>query len=237
MSRVVTSVPLPQGVAAHLRNLIHRGELGPGDRLPPERELAAQLGVARISLREGIKILQDGGYLDVRRGYNGGIFVTELTKPFAEWRARLREQTHEIDDIIDYRLGLETFAAALAAKRRTSADLSAMRRAISDIGRSDSRAAFRLADSMFHAGLARAAANTRLENGILHTRGELFSPHDLLDFAEPVEESRRDHQAIYEAIRSRQPDEAADRMRQHIERTRRQLRVIVFGNPDGAAET
>ena len=58
MIRVVTAQTLTQAVADHLRTLIHRGEVGPGDRLPAERELAEQLGVARISLREAIKILQ-----------------------------------------------------------------------------------------------------------------------------------------------------------------------------------
>jgi GntR family transcriptional regulator, transcriptional repressor for pyruvate dehydrogenase complex len=232
MNRVVTSTTLPQSVAEHLRNLIHRGELGPGDRLPPERDLAVQLGIARISLREGIKILRDSGYLEVRRGNKGGVFVTELTKPLAQWRRRLREQTKEIDDIIDYRIALESYAATLAARRRTPADLSEMRRAIRDIARGGSRAAFRVADSQFHASVARAASNVRLENSIHYTRGELFSPHDLLDYAEPVEESRLDHQAIYDAIRQRQVDLAAGRMRDHIERTRDQLRVIVFGDEE-----
>ena len=60
--RPVTSTKLTQAVADHLRTLIHRGEVGPAERLPPERELAEQLGVARISLREAIKQLRDEGY-------------------------------------------------------------------------------------------------------------------------------------------------------------------------------
>ena len=80
MVRVVTSLTLTQAVAEHLRTLIHRGEVGPGDRLPAERELAEQLGVARISLREALKILQDEGYVQVRRGALGGAYVTEDRK-------------------------------------------------------------------------------------------------------------------------------------------------------------
>jgi GntR family transcriptional regulator, transcriptional repressor for pyruvate dehydrogenase complex len=97
MNRVVTSMTLPQGVVEHLRTLIHRGEVGPGERLPSERELAEQLGVARISLREAIKILQDEGYVEVRRGSRGGTFVTELHRPVERWRSRMREQAGEID--------------------------------------------------------------------------------------------------------------------------------------------
>lgn len=78
MNRLVTSTTLPQNVAEHLRILIHRGEVGPGDRLPAERELAEQLGVARMSLRDAIKVLQADGYVEVRRGARGGTFVTGL---------------------------------------------------------------------------------------------------------------------------------------------------------------
>src|SRR4051812_18778171 len=111
MNRMVTSVTLTQGVAEHLRSLIHRGEVGPGDRLPAERELADQLGVARISLREALKILQDDGYVEVRRGAKGGTFVTELNQPVARWRARMRKKSGEIDDIIDFRIALECHTA------------------------------------------------------------------------------------------------------------------------------
>lgn len=229
MNRSVTSMTLTQGVAEHLRSLIHRGELGPGDRLPAERELAEQLGVARVSLREAIKLLADDGYVDVRRGAKGGTFVTELTRPFEDWRKRMREQAGEIDDIIDFRIGLESRSAALASRRRTRADLNQLRAAIAELTSSGSRAAFRLADSRFHGGVARAARNARLESAIHTARGELFSPHDVLEYVEPREESRRDHQGIYDAIRDRDPNAAEELMREHIERSRQQLRVIVFG--------
>lgn len=236
MSRVVTSTTLTQSVADHLRNLIHRGEVGPGDRLPAERDLAEQLGVARISLREAIKILQDDGYVEVRRGARGGTFVTELQRPVENWRARMREQVGEIDDLVDYRIALESHAARLAARRRTRADLTALRTAIKDLRHVDGRAAFRFTDSQFHGGLARAARSLRLENGIHSARGELFSPHDLLVFEEPVEQTRHDHQAIYEAVRDGDPDAAAAAMREHIENTREQLRIIVFGTSDAGRQ-
>ncbi len=234
MSRVVSSMTLTQGVVEHLRSMIHRGEVGPGDRLPAERDLAEQLGVARISLREAIKTLQDDGYVEVRRGARGGTFVTELQRPVENWRARMREQVGEIDDLVDFRIALESHAARLAARRRTRSDLTTLRAAIKNLIHVDGRAAFRFTDSQFHSGLARAARSVRLENAIHAARGELFSPHDLLVFEEPVEETRRDHQAIYEAVRDGHPEAAATAMRDHIEHTREQLRVIVFGT-EGAA--
>lgn len=229
MSRVVSSMTLTQGVAEHLRGLIHRGDIGPGDRLPPEREFAEQLGVARISLREALKGLQEDGYVEVRRGPRGGTFVTELQQPAENWRARMREQTGEIDDIVDYRIALETHAARLAACRRTRSDLTELRASIKALSRAAGRAAFRLSDSRFHGGLARAARNIRLETAIHSARGELFSPHDLLNYIEPIAENRQDHQAIYDAVRAADPDSAEIVMRQHLERSREELRAIVFG--------
>ncbi|MGH3328811.1 MAG: FadR/GntR family transcriptional regulator, partial [Streptomycetales bacterium] len=167
----------------------------------------------------------------------GGTFVTELRRPVEDWRARMREHTGEIDDIIDFRTALEAHAAALASRRRTRSDLAALRSAIRAIGSADSRATFRLADSQFHGGVARAARSPRLETAIHSARGELFSPHDLLVYQEPIEESRRDHQAIYDAIRDADPVAAADLMREHVERTREQLRVIVFGSEGASGRT
>jgi GntR family transcriptional repressor for pyruvate dehydrogenase complex len=237
MVRVVTSLTLTQAVAEHLRTLIHRGEVGPGDRLPAERELAERLGVARISLREALKVLQDEGYVRVRRGALGGTYVTELQQPVERWRARMRDQAGEIDDIIDFRIALETDAARLAASRRDRSDLARLRAAIGRMGQVGGRAAFRSTDSQFHDGLARAARNVRLETAIHASRGELFSPHDLLPFVDPVEESVRDHKRIYQAVRDGGADAAETAMREHIERTRRQLREIVFGPAGSAGQT
>jgi DNA-binding FadR family transcriptional regulator len=131
---------------------------------------------------------------------------------------------------------LETDAARLAAIRQDRSDLATLRAAITKLDQVDSgHAAFRLADSQFHRGLARAARNVRLETAIESARGELFSPHDLLPYVNPVDESRRDHRDIYDAVRDRDPDRAAGAMREHIERTRHQLREIVFGSEDEAS--
>jgi GntR family transcriptional regulator, transcriptional repressor for pyruvate dehydrogenase complex len=230
MANAVTSQTLSQAVADHIRRLIHRGDIAPGDRLPAERELAEQLGVARISLREAIKILQADGYVEVRRGARGGTYVIELDEPIARWQARMRTESGEFDDMVDYRIALETESARLAAARRTDADLVALRAAISELEKADSHAAFRLADSHFHAALAHAAGNTRLTSAIESSRADLFATHDLLPFRNPIEESVDDHTAIYLAVQNGNADEAAAAMRQHIENARQQLREIVFGS-------
>lgn len=226
----MTAQSVSQVVADHLRRLIHRGDIGPGDRLPAERDLAEQLGVARISLRDAIKSLQNDGYVEVRRGARGGTYVIELDEPVARWRARMRTESGEFDDIVDYRIALETEAARLAAVRRNQAHLVTLRTAISKLEQAGNRAAFRLADSQFHAGLAHAAGNTRLESAIEAARADLFATHDLIPYINPIAESVHDHQRIYQAVRDRDPDSSAAAAREHIENARTQLWDIVFGS-------
>jgi GntR family transcriptional regulator, transcriptional repressor for pyruvate dehydrogenase complex len=237
MTRQVTSITLTQAVADHLRRLIHRGDVAPGERLPPERELAEQLGVARISLREAIKVLREDGYVEVRRGSSGGTYVSGLSRPAEVWRSRMRERAGEIDDILDFRVALETETAALAAKRWEPPDLDPVDAAVDALHHVVTRAEFRQADSRFHVGLAVAARSERLQEAIQNSRGELFIPRDLLPFEEPVAETLRDHRAIAAAVRQRAPDRAAAAMREHLERSRSQLRVIVFGAGDPASTT
>ena len=87
---VMTNTPPPTDVGQELRGRIHRGELGPGDRLPPERELATSFRVSRDRVREALLALENDGYVVARRGATGGRFVTELAAPFAAWAAKHR---------------------------------------------------------------------------------------------------------------------------------------------------
>lgn len=234
-TRVMTDTPpwrssetkVSDRVGEHLRGLIHRGEVVPGERLPAERALALQLGVSRLTLREALKGLQDTGYLDIRRGPQGGAYVTELDQPLEDWRARMMEESGEFDAVMDLRVGLESEAAFRAATRRSEDDLALLERSIADLDALSGRAGFRQADGGFHEGLAQAARSPRLEEGILLARGQLFQPYDLLSFEEPVELTRQDHAAILAAVRIGSPEAAAQAMRTHVERTRRQLRQIL----------
>src|SRR6185503_9979364 len=112
-----------QAVGAIMR-LLTSGELGPGDRLPPERELAARLGVSRSTLREAIRGLEMMRVLQVRHG--GGIFVTSLDAPLLLEAAGFAMQLmrdHEVVELLEVRAILEGSAAALASARMTDEDL------------------------------------------------------------------------------------------------------------------
>jgi GntR family transcriptional repressor for pyruvate dehydrogenase complex len=227
-------------VVLHLRGMIHRGELGPGDQLPPERELAEQLGVGRITLREALRALQQDGYVVPRRGAKGGTFVTELEHAFEQWLRRMRENIGDLEDIMAFRAAVERGAVKLAATRRTDEDLQAMRDALTlvqtpaagDLERADVRRAFRIADASFHSALARASRSPRLISAIDRTRGQLFLRADALLYEEQVVQAMRDHEAILEAIASGDGERAAELVEAHVELAMQLLRrVLDVGQP------
>ena len=118
----VTPVPAYELVLEQLRRSLDQGHFAPGDKLPPERDLARQLGVSRTTLREAVRVLEGEGAVEVRRGSTGGIVVRQRIQRPAQRRARMRE----FDEIIDFRLAVEPMAARLAAERRTKAEIAAL---------------------------------------------------------------------------------------------------------------
>lgn len=231
MSSTVSPVSTSEAVGRMLRDRILEGEYAPGDRLPPQRELASLLGVSRVSVRQGLRLLVEDGFLEVKRGSTGGAFVTEMSQPAEARRRRLRSHRGELDDLVEFRIAVETHVAHLAALRSTRSDLARMRAAIRNMGAIANEAGdhrrFRTTDAEFHAALGRAARNDRLNRSVLDARNEMFPPYDSLPFAEPTAVVVADHQAIYEAIRDGMAGAAADLMGEHIRRTREQLLSFV----------
>jgi GntR family transcriptional repressor for pyruvate dehydrogenase complex len=114
--------------------MISSGALRPGDRLPPEQELADQLGVSRGSLREAVRALSQINVVDVRRG--DGTYVTSLAP--SELLSGLSFamdllQTHGVDEVLEVRRMMFPAATALAAQRVTSDQLTAMHAVIDEL--------------------------------------------------------------------------------------------------------
>jgi len=117
-----------------IRAMIRSGELAPGDRLPPEGELAEQLGVSRGSLREAVRALTEISVLDVRRG--DGTYVTSLSPSellSSMVFAMELFQAKDLDEVVEVRRLLLPSAAALAAERVTHEQLDEMHAVIGEI--------------------------------------------------------------------------------------------------------
>jgi DNA-binding FadR family transcriptional regulator len=162
----VALAPLqPEGaveqIVRRLGEAIGAGVLSPGERLPSEVELAAQLGVAPMTLRQALQILRDAGFVETRRGRNGGSFVRD--DPAALVVAGVPPTRAELRELTDWRRAVSAEAASLAAERGTAAE----RTAIADAGAAAERAVgefttFRPVDARFHIAIAEASRSRRL---------------------------------------------------------------------------
>lgn len=211
----VRRAPLADQAAELLLERIRSGEWALGEKLPGETTLAPQLGVGRSTMREAIRQLAGRGVLASRQG--AGVFVTALDAP-EDWDAVLRKAG--IVAVIEARIAIETEAAALAAARRTPADLRAIRRALalraehlSDI---DSHVD---ADTVFHRSIVAAA-----HNPVLLDLFDSFTPRLREAMIEMLRIRRHfggdaDHDVhaeLAEAIADRDVGAAAGRSRAHL---------------------
>jgi GntR family transcriptional repressor for pyruvate dehydrogenase complex len=207
-------------VVTQLREMIHRGELRPGDRLPPERDLAKQLGVSRPTLRAGISSLAAVGVLQPRRG--AGTFVVEAEGPPTLDSSALRLmaslQRFTPAEMFEARRSLEMSIAGLAAERATGEQMAEMSEEITGMFASlDEPEQFLVHDMRFHQTVAAASGNrilTALMNMVATILFEVRSK--TVKRARDLKESAEMHRAIYRAIRDRNPEAARDAMRDHL---------------------
>ncbi|MEU8899126.1 FCD domain-containing protein [Nocardia sp. NPDC048505] len=207
--------PLAAQTAELLLARVRAGEWPLGHRLPGETTLAAQLGVGRSTLREAIRELAGKGVLDSRQG--AGVFVTALDVT-EDWDVVLRRAT--IAAVIEARIAIEAEAAALAAQRRTPADLRALRRALAAReAHGESVEEHVDADMAFHRAVLLAA-----HNDVLTQLFDSFLPRlrvamiDMLKIR-PVPSEAADHDAhirLTDAIAHRNPAAAAEFSRTHL---------------------
>src|ERR671922_982869 len=99
----------------HILQVVRLGLVPGGERLPAERELAERLGISRVTLREVLKVLQDQGLVESRRGRYGGTFVLPRTDVGGEDELRRRIEKTDVEDVLRFREVLEVGAAGLCA--------------------------------------------------------------------------------------------------------------------------
>jgi GntR family transcriptional repressor for pyruvate dehydrogenase complex len=222
MERIEPS-PVYELVVERIRRAIHIGTYVPGDRLPPERALAEQLGVSRTTVREAIRVLEGQGYVEIRRGAAGGVIMLDRGQTEERLGLIIRERLPELEEIVDFRIAVECRAARLAALRRTALDLKKLAAAVETMKRSLEGSTFRAADSAFHLGVAEAARNKWMRKAIEDARIAILLPFDKV--ADHVfRTAQLQHNQILDAIRRQDPDAAEKATEKHIEITRRDLR-------------
>jgi GntR family transcriptional repressor for pyruvate dehydrogenase complex len=195
-----------------------------GMRLPAERELAETLGVSRGSLREALARLKARGLLESRPG--NGVFVTDRLQAsiVSPWRQLLAEHPDLRWDTLEFRRELEVATAGFAAQRATEADLDkigAIFARMCSAYDSGDRAAEQRADADFHEAIAEASHNSmfrHLHAGIVRMLREHISLN-LTGMSDATTQLRQQHEAIWDAIRLGQRDQARAAMLIHLDFT------------------
>ena len=213
--RPLTRPRLYEQVMGQIQAWIAENGLGAGDRLPPERELAARLGVSRATVSQALVAMEVVGMVSVRHG--DGVVLLEPTGSTKVVRA-LRRHARQLPEIIEARDALETKLAALAAARRTDDDLAAMDDALALMER-DIAAGGRgvEADERFHAAVT-AAGHSRLLAKLMGEISDLIRDSRISSLSQPgrPDRSLQGHRTITEAIRARDAEAAAAAMQEHI---------------------
>lgn len=194
---------------------IRLGVLAPGDSLPPERELAARLGVSRDTVREAIKSLSDAGYLVSRRGRYGGTFLEEeLPVPSGDEGGVDRAG---IDDALRLREVLDVGAARLAAARDLSAcECDGLRARLAELRRATPED-YRRLDSRLHLAIAEAAGSPSLVALVAENRMRINALLDRIPLLRRnIGHSDDQHEAIVTAILDGDPNAAAEEMLTHV---------------------
>jgi DNA-binding FadR family transcriptional regulator len=208
-------------IVDQMRNAILGGRLKQGERLPPERELASQFGVSRVTVRDALRALEATGLVEIRVVARGGAFVRApsgsiVGQAMADMMVMAAVSP---DDVVEARLLVELGTVTLACARATDEDLEALREL-------DARAASELAGGTytrelswdFHALLARAAHNGAVE-GLTQSFRDTLSMHPVR-VREPRQKAFKatvqEHRRIFEAVENRDAPAARREIAGHL---------------------
>ncbi len=209
---------------------IKLGVVGPGDRLPSERDLAARLNVSRVTLREAIRALTEAGYVESRRGRYGGTFVNaRLPRPKRVGAKKLvRELGDGLEDALVLRSALEVGAADAAASRALSTEEhDHLTRCLTDTA-SAKLTDYRRMDSRLHLAIAEVSGSPSLTTAVADVRMRLNALLDAIPLLERnIVHSDEQHRQVVDAILAGDAPAARTAMREHLAGTAALLRAFL----------
>jgi GntR family transcriptional repressor for pyruvate dehydrogenase complex len=210
-----------------IKDMIVRGELGPGSRLPPEKDLAERLGLSRSSMREAVKALEVIRVLDVRRG--DGTYVTSLEPKLLLEAISFVVDLHDDDSLLEIfavRRVLESHATGLAAQQAGDDDVAALDAEISGVAPDTDIESLVEHDVRFHGAIARLAGNDYLASLLDSLTSQTVRARVWrgLTQAGVVERTLAEHRAILDAIADHDAELATSIAQVHIAGIERWLR-------------
>lgn len=199
---------LSRHVVEQFQALLAAGDLAPGDRLPPERELAERFGVGRGSVREALRELEILGLVEARHGAGTYVRAVDSRELMAPFRSVVALSDAAVQDVVAFRRMFEPQVAAMAAANADDEGRALLQQALRRY--EDAHAVE--ADVDFHEAVARCTGNP-IVLAVHHALAELFA-----DFRTHLGGSgARGHHAIFGAVVAGDPEAARDAMAAHLE--------------------
>lgn len=227
----VTQVRAHEYVAEQIRRHIKLRLTGPGEALPPERELVRQFAVGRPTIQMALKLLEAERLVEARRGRRGGTFILgpiEDEGTRYELVASILRRGDEIDELLRFREAVEPEIARAAAEARRQPDLDQLQAALLALDEATHEAEYMRHDTELHLALGAATQNRFLkaaEEDIRHGLNDVISllPESDIWHRRVSEE----HHRLFEVISQCDADAAAEAMRAHIAHTRQGAQAVL----------
>lgn len=219
-----------EGCVEQLATAIRLGVFPHGSALPPERELAEQMGVSRSTLREAIAALRTAGMVRTTRGRGGGSVVA-FRPPAAETdrTPATGERREQLLDSLIFRRIVEPGASCLAASRQLNAtERMLLTTTLVEVDQAPDSGAHRQADSRLHLAIASVTGSPMTVAAVTEVQAGLHDMLRSIPVLEPnIEHSTRQHRAIVAAILAGEPAKARRAMEQHCDDTAALLRGLL----------
>ncbi|KLU60548.1 HTH-type transcriptional regulator LutR [Peptococcaceae bacterium CEB3] len=222
---------LAESVVNTIIQRINNGELGPGDRLPPERELAVMLGVSRTVVRDALKTLAGLGIVTIRHGM--GAYINTVTDEgyMSKLASFLQINRGTVDELYQVRQVLETQAVVWCTENASEHDISELHNIVERAGkvREGDESKLEALDAEFHLKICEAAGNRvlmRLMLNLLDLLGENRARTLLVPGRQ--QKSVDDHAAILRAIERRDAAAAKGKMSDHLEDVYRAIQNVDY---------
>jgi GntR family transcriptional repressor for pyruvate dehydrogenase complex len=220
------------GVIERLEELIF-SRLEPGETLPSEGQLAEALGVSRLSVREATRALAARGLLEISKGRRPRIAAPNGSLVGDFFKSAVRRDPRALLDLLEVRRALEVHIASLAARRASQRHVADLELSINAMRAAEEEfEAFHTADVRFHENLAAASGNELLvflieafAEPLRASRQRSFAGHQARGGR--VDDVIQQHQTILDAVKARNPKQAAQAMRDHLQQTEQDLRTLM----------
>ncbi len=222
-----------------LRTMIQSGELPPGSRLPPENQLAAQMGLSRSGVREAVKVLESARVLDVRRG--DGTYVTSLAPRLLLEGVGLAVELLQGDtllEVMEVRRLLEPAATGLASLRATDEQLDELAALLQQMRDAAADAELLMqADMAFHRTVITATGNETLMSLLDGLSGRTVRARVWRGLVEGnvTQATLNEHAAIYRAMKARDPFLATSAALLHVNSSESWLRALFAEQGEASA--